>query len=66
MDKDCLDRTVKFSKEVIIWGCIKASGLGCFEFIHGTVNAAKYCEMLQNGLASSIEKLNYIFWQDSV
>lgn len=59
---------VKFPKGVMIWGCMAASGLGCFEFIDGTVNAAKYQQILQNSLLPSIEKLNvgenYIFQQD--
>lgn len=66
--KDCLKRTVKFPKGVMIWGCMAASGLGCFEFIDGTVNAAKYQQILENSLLPSVEKLNivenYIFQQD--
>lgn len=52
----------------MIWGCMAASGLGCFEFIDGTVNAAKYQQILENSLLPSVEKLNivenYIFQQD--
>jgi hypothetical protein len=34
---DCIKRTVKFPKGVMIWGCMSAKGLGNFEFIDGTV-----------------------------
>lgn len=67
--KDCLKRTIKFPIGVMIWGCMTASGLGYFAFIDGTVNAAKYQQILQNCLLPSIAKLNvgenYIFQQDS-
>lgn len=42
--KDCLKRTVKFPKEVMIWGCMAVSGLGFIE-IEGTVNAAKHYQI---------------------
>jgi hypothetical protein len=64
---DCINRTVKFPKGVMIWG-ISAKGLGNFEFIDGIVNAEKYQKILTNGLLPSINKLhaeeNSIFQQD--
>jgi hypothetical protein len=64
---DCIKRTVKFPKGVMIWG-ISAKGLGNFEFIDGIVNAEKYQKILTNGLLPSINKLhaeeNSIFQQD--
>lgn len=66
--KDCLKRTVKFPTGVMIWGCMASSGLGCFEFVDGTINAVKYQQILQNSLLPSIETLNvgenFIFQQD--
>jgi hypothetical protein len=65
---DCIKRTVKFPKGVMIWGCMSAKGLGNFEFIDGIVNAEKYQKILTNGLLPSINKLhaeeNSIFQQD--
>jgi hypothetical protein len=65
---DCIKRTVKFPKGVMIWGCMSAKGLGNFEFIDGIVNADKYQKILTNSLLPSINKLhaeeNFIFQQD--
>jgi hypothetical protein len=65
---DCIKRTVKFPKGVMIWGCMSAKGLGNFEFIDGIVNAEKYQKILTNSLLPSINKLhageNFIFQQD--
>lgn len=66
--KDCLKRTVKFASGVMIWGCMSAKGVGEMQFINGTVNAAKYQEILENNLLRSIQKLcpteAFIFQQD--
>jgi hypothetical protein len=66
--KDCLKRTVKFPKSVMIWGCMSARGLGKYQFIEGTVNAVKYQEILQNSLLPSLQFLypqdDFIFQQD--
>lgn len=66
--KDCLKRTVKFSKGVMVWGCMSGSGLGILEFIDGNVNAEKYQRILDNSLLPSIEMLHpegdFIFQQD--
>ncbi|CAH1379168.1 unnamed protein product [Tenebrio molitor] len=65
---DCIKRTVKFPKGVMIWGCMSAKGLGNFEFIDGIVNAEKYQKILTNSLLPSFNKLhaeeNFIFQQD--
>jgi hypothetical protein len=53
--KDCLKRTVKFPKSVMIWGCMSARGLGKYQFIEGTVNAEKYQEILQNSLLPTLQ-----------
>lgn len=38
--KDCLKRTVKFPKGIMVWGCMTAKGLGTMKFIVGTVDTA--------------------------
>lgn len=66
--KDCLKRTVKFPKGIMIWGCMSALGLGRYEVVEGTINAAKYQEILKNSLIPSARDLypdmNFIFQQD--
>lgn len=66
--KECLKRTVKFAKGIMIWGCMSSKGLGTLEFINGTVNAEKYQQTLNDSLLPNIEKLhpdgNFIFQQD--
>lgn len=66
--KDCLKRTVKFPKGIMVWGCMSAKGLGTLKFIEGTVNAQKYQDILQESLLPSVASLypgeDYIFQQD--
>lgn len=57
--KDCLKRKVKFPASVMIWGCMSAQGVGCLQFIEGTVNAEKYKSILQESLLPSIPKLKH-------
>lgn len=66
--KDCLKRTVKFPQGIMVWGCMSAKGLGTLHFIEGTVNAAKYQDILEHSLLPSAAKLHpsgdFIFQQD--
>lgn len=66
--KDCLKRTVKFPKGIMIWDCMSGKGLGTLQFIDGIVNAKKYQSILETSLLPSIQKLhpenNIIFQQD--
>lgn len=50
--------TIKLPKRVIIWNCMPASELGCFEFIEDTANVVKYQQIFQNSLLVSNVKLN--------
>lgn len=66
---DCLKRTVKFPKSLMVWGCMSAQGVGQLAFIEGRVNSQKYQEILENYLLPSIEGLKnsegeFIFQQD--
>lgn len=66
---DCLKRTVKFPKSVMVWGCMSAQGVGELSFIEGNVNSEKYQNILENYLLPSIKKLEnkygeYTFQQD--
>lgn len=67
-NKDCLKRTVKFAKGVMIWGCMSGKGVGKMEIIDGIVNANKYQQILNNSLIPSVEELypgrDFIFQQD--
>lgn len=52
----------------MIWGCMSAMGLGRYEAVEGTINAAKYQEILTHSLLPSARDLypdmNFIFQQD--
>lgn len=65
---DCLKRTVKFAKGVMVWGCMSARGVGNLYFIEGTVNAVKYQDILENQLLPSVDRLypegDVLFQQD--
>lgn len=66
--KDCLKRTVKFPKGVMVWGCMSSKGVGRLEFIDGTINADRYRGILErNLLPSAAEQFgnrNFVFQQD--
>lgn len=66
--KDCLKRTVKFPQGIMVWGCMSAKGLGTLHFIEGTVNAAKYQDILTSSFLPSAANLypngDFIFQQD--
>lgn len=56
-------------RNVLVWGCCAASGVGSLEFIDGTMTAASYLDILRTNLIPSVEKLgiqdDYYFWQDN-
>lgn len=64
---DCRKITVKFAAGLMVWGCILSQGVGNLFFTDGTVNAAKYQQILANELLS-IQYLqpdgDFIFQQD--
>lgn len=66
---DCLKRTVKFKKSVMVWGCMSGQGVGHLALIDGIVNSMKYQQILENYLLPSIDALKgengvFIFQQD--
>lgn len=68
-NNDCLKRTVKFPKSIMVWGCMSAQGVGQLAFIDGTVNSGKYQHILEHYLLPSINNLKnahgeYVFQQD--
>lgn len=68
-DNDCLKRTVKFPKSLMVWGCMSSQGVGELAFVEGTMNSAKYQNVLENYLLPSIHKLKncdgeFTFQQD--
>lgn len=66
--KDCLRRTVKFPAGQMVWGCMSHKGVAPLCFINGTVNAAKYQNILVEYLLPSIQTFecddSMIFQQD--
>lgn len=67
-NSDCLKRTVKFSKEVRVWGRSSSKELGRLQLVERTINAEKYRTIQSKALISSIQRLyligNFIFQQD--
>lgn len=67
-EPNCLKRTVKFPKSVMIWGCISSKGVGNFVFVSDRLNADKYQGILRNDLVPSIKAIGHgrktIFQQD--
>lgn len=54
--------------EVMVWGCMAASGVGNLAFIDGMMDKIAYLNILKNNLKDSAEKLglrsNFTFQQD--
>ena len=42
---------------VMVWGCMSAVGVGELYFIEGNMNSNMYCEILQQSMISSLQKL---------
>ena len=41
----------------MIWGCMSWNGVGMLVEVQGKIDAVKYCEILEEGVAESIESL---------
>ena len=54
----CVMPTVKHGgRNVMVWGCMSAAGVGELHFIEGNMNSNMYCEILQQSMISSLQKL---------
>ena len=54
----CVMPTVKHgSGNVMVWGCMSAAGVGELHFIEGNMNSNMYCEILQQSMTPSLQKL---------
>lgn len=65
-----LQPTVKHGGgNVMVWGCMSASGVGELAIIDGIMNAERYVDVLRGNLRKSVQKLgiegNYLFQQDN-
>ena len=41
----------------MVWGCMSAAGVGELHFIEGNMNSNMYCEILQQSMIPSLQKL---------
>ena len=56
--KMCVMPTVKHGRgNVMVWGCMSASDVGELHFIEGNINSNMYCEILQQSMTPSLQKL---------
>ena len=56
--KMCVMPTVKHGGgNVMVWGCMSAAGVGELHFIEGDMNSNMYCEILQQSMIPSLQKL---------
>ena len=61
----CVMPTVKHGGgNVMVWGCMRALGVGELHFIEGDMNSNKYCEILLQRMTPSLQKLvrRAVFW----
>ena len=42
---------------VMVWGCMSTADVGELYFIEGNMNSNMYCEILQQSMISSLQKL---------
>ena len=42
----------------MVWGCMRWNGVGKLVEVQGKMNAEQYCEILENGMVESFEKLD--------
>lgn len=65
---NCILPTIKHPVGVMVWGCFAASGAGRLHIVNGTMNAIKYCGVLENSMLKSAEDLfegPWVFQQDN-
>ena len=66
---ECLKKTVKFPAKIMIWGAISKYGTSRLHIVEGTMNGAKYLDMLNSRLIPQIREWfpeeSFIFQQDS-
>ena len=54
----CVMPTVKHDGgNVMVWDCMSAAGVGELNFIEGNMNSNMYCEILQQSMIPSLQKL---------
>ena len=57
---ECVMPTVKYGGgNVMVWGCMSAAGVGELHFIEGNMNSNMYCEILQQSMIPSLQKLGH-------
>ncbi len=64
----CVLPTVKHGGGgVMVWGYMSAAGTGELQFIEGTMNANKYCDILKQSMIPSLQRLGHraIFQHDN-
>ena len=64
----CIMPTVKHGGwNVMVWGCMSAAGVGELHFIEGNMNSNMYCEILQQSMIPSLQKLGHgaVFQHDN-
>ena len=50
--------TVKHGgRNVMVWGCMSAAGVGELHFIKGNMNSNMYCEILEQSMIPSLQEL---------
>jgi hypothetical protein len=66
---ECILKTAKHPKSVMVWSCMSANGIGRLEIVKGMMNARKYVQMLQNKLVRSacdmFQENSWIFQDDN-
>ena len=69
--KRFLQRTVKHSIKIHVWGCFSQRGFGCLELLTENLNAQKMLQIYEHGLLRSSEKMfgannkNWILEEDN-
>ena len=64
----CVMPTVKHGGgNVMVWGCMSAASIGELYFIEGKMNSNMYCEILQQSMIPSLQKLGHreVFLHDN-
>ena len=56
-DKCIIPTVTHGGRNVMVWGCMSAAGVGELPFIEGNMNSTIYCEILQQSMIPSLQKL---------
>ena len=55
LNPECIQKTVKYTTSVIVWGCFSHMGMGCMKFVEKTLKSNDYQQILKDDLLPTMK-----------